>query len=943
MIAVTKMFTRPAHRMAVRFILLSILSCLLPYGRSAVLAQSNDDCMTCHEDPELKSESDGLGRSLYVDGEKFSKSTHADLKCVSCHTYLEGVEDFPHEMKHEPVVCGDCHDDIAKQYNQSLHGVASAAGVKLAPHCWDCHSKHDIRSAAQPGSQVARFNIPFMCGGCHKEGTEVSRTYDNILPDSILSHYSESIHGEGLYKRGLTVTAVCTDCHTAHFVLPHTDIRSSINRNNVAATCQKCHGQIERVHQKVIRGELWEKEPNKVPICVDCHEPHRVRRIYYDQISDQECMKCHAKPGLKMNRQGKEISLFVDSIETRNSIHQGTTCAQCHTGVTPRAHRPCETVSAKVDCGICHTEIVETFATCTHGRLVDRGDPDAPECIDCHGVHNVKTRRNPSSPTFPTNVPSLCGSCHIGVGVAATRRIRRGELVDPGEYPESIHGKGLLESGLVVTAMCTDCHTAHHVLPKDDPASSINAKNIPQTCARCHNGIYEKFVKSIHSASVSKSTDSLPSCASCHQSHSITRTDTEGFKQRILGQCGGCHAELTKTYFETFHGKVFQLGGLSAAECHDCHGSHDILPPDNPASHLSRQNIVGTCGKCHKGSHRQFAGYLTHATHHDKGKFPALFYTFWFMTFLLVGTLMIATTHTLLWLPRSIQTMRQKKSAQGLMRKKLVYRRFTKEQSIQHGLMVVSFLGLAVTGMTLKFSYLSWAKWLSSALGGFESAGYIHRVCAVLTGVYFSWHLVGLIRSKIRTRIPWMKFLFSPDSMLPNKNDLKELGQTFKWFIGMGPRPRYGRWTYWEKFDYFAVFWGVAIIGTTGLVLWFPEFFTLVLPGRFVNVATIIHSDEALLAAAFIFTVHFFNTHFRPDKFPMDITIFTGRESLVELKADRPREYQRLVDEGKLSRHLDEPLPEVTTRLLKIFGAVALIIGVILIGLIIYAEIFGYK
>ena len=80
--------------------------------------------------------------------------------------------------------------------------------------------------------------------------------------------------------------------------------------------------------------------------------------------------------------------------------------------------------------------------------------------------------------------------------------------------------------------------------------------------------------------------------------------------------------------------------------------------------------------------------------------------------------------------------------------------------------------------------------------------------------------------------------------------------------------PGYGRFTYWEKFDYFAVFWGMIIIGFTGLVLWFPEFFTRILPGWSINVATIIHSDEALLAVGFIFTIHFFNTHFRPDKFP---------------------------------------------------------------------------
>ena len=179
--------------------------------------------------------------------------------------------------------------------------------------------------------------------------------------------------------------------------------------------------------------------------------------------------------------------------------------------------------------------------------------------------------------------------------------------------------------------------------------------------------------------------------------------------------------------------------------------------------------------------------------------------------------------------------------------------------------MIISFLGLAITGMTLKFSYLAWAQLASALMGGFETVGYIHRLCAVLTFIYFITHIYFLFVQKREVKMTWAKFLLDDDSMLPNKNDAKDAWATLKWFIGIGPRPQYGRWTYWEKFDYFAVFWGVGIIGCTGLMLWFPEFFTLFLPGWIINVATIIHSDEALLAVAFIFTVHFFNTHFRPD------------------------------------------------------------------------------
>jgi len=271
------------------------------------------------------------------------------------------------------------------------------------------------------------------------------------------------------------------------------------------------------------------------------------------------------------------------------------------------------------------------------------------------------------------------------------------------------------------------------------------------------------------------------------------------------------------------------------------------------------------------------------------------------------------------------------------------YQRFTRLNRLLHIVMIVCFLSLASTGMTLKFAYTSWAVFLSHLFGGFESAGYIHRVAATTMICLFIIHITDLVRRKRREYGTWRALLLGPDSMVFNKKDLQDLIGNFKWFIGRGPRPDYGRWTYWEKFDYFAVFWGMIVIGSTGLMLWFPEFFTLLLPGWLINVATIIHSDEALLATGFIFTVHFFNTHFRPEKFPMDLVVFTGRMTLEELKEDKPLEYEALVRNGDLEKHLVEPYPEIVVRVIRIFGWTALTIGVSMILLIIYAMVFAYQ
>ncbi len=273
----------------------------------------------------------------------------------------------------------------------------------------------------------------------------------------------------------------------------------------------------------------------------------------------------------------------------------------------------------------------------------------------------------------------------------------------------------------------------------------------------------------------------------------------------------------------------------------------------------------------------------------------------------------------------------------------LQFQRFTRLNRVLHILMIVSFMTLALSGMTLKFSYTKWAVILSHLLGGFESAGYIHRFAAVIMFSVFITHLIDIFNQKRKESKSIFQMIFGKDSMMFNKKDLNDFINSMKWFLGLGDRPQYGRWTYWEKFDYFAVFWGIFVIGSTGLTLWFPEFFTNFFPGWFINVATIIHSDEALLATGFIFTIHFFNTHLRPEKFPMDIVIFSGRVPVEEYKIDRPQEYYELMESGKLEKNLVEPYPPIVIKTIRFFGWTALSVGFSIIVWIIYAMIFAYR
>lgn len=260
-------------------------------------------------------------------------------------------------------------------------------------------------------------------------------------------------------------------------------------------------------------------------------------------------------------------------------------------------------------------------------------------------------------------------------------------------------------------------------------------------------------------------------------------------------------------------------------------------------------------------------------------------------------------------------------------------RRFSPLERWLHGFVIVSFFGLVMTGIPLHFAGAPWAETLVRALGGVAGAGVIHRICAIITFGYFFTHLGSLVY-RIAKSPNKLSYFWGPDSMIPQFKDVRDVIAMFKWFFGLGPRPTFDRFSYMEKFDYWAVFWGVAIIGGSGLLLWFPEFFAKFLPGWAFNIATIVHGDEALLALSFIFTIHFFNVHFRPEKFPIDTVIFTGRATVGYMKEEHPLQYERLGAAGQLEGLVEAAPSSTLTAWSIVLGFAALAIGVGLIVLV---------
>lgn len=925
------------------------LACLSPVSEA-----SNDDCLECHSERKPVTMGDGREVSIYFDEDLFAESVHKDVKCVDCHPGAK--PDMPlsldldidvskpnHPSKLDSVDCEGCHREARFEYFLGAHGQALKKNNHNSPYCVECHGKHGIRPVADPGSATHRVKSPVLCGGCHKLGSPIERRY-TVAEDEDGTHFPERIHGRSFFGKGLDVAATCVDCHTGHLTLPHTNPRSPISRKNIATTCATCHTKTQRVHEKIIGKNLWNEKPWAIPACMACHPVHEEKpkmATAEPAVSDESCLECHSKENVHKVEDGKIVPLSIKRETLDKSVHGSIPCVSCHSHVDSSRKRPCEKTGS-VECSDCHAKFGEEYYSSAHGRAHLEGDREAPYCSTCHGKHDVKNHMDEQSATYRGAIPALCSRCHKKeAGAGKGRRIAGFAAFT--DYSKSAHGKKVIQKHVLASAVCTDCHNSHKILPRTDDNSAIHKNNIPTTCGACHRPEYKDYTKSVHYRDLEKqSGPQMPTCAGCHSAHTITEVSGDRFMQEITVQCGNCHDDLAKTYSSTFHGKSHKLGYMKSAKCSDCHGSHLILPISDPESMLHSSKRLDTCKQCHKNANVNFTEYLTHANHYDRDKYPKLYYTFWAMTLLLVSVFGFFGIHTLLWIPRSIAHIKNGRRLAEAPRadKGKFVNRFPLKHRITHIFVIVSFLLLALTGMMLKFSTSPWAETLATIFGGVAAAGLIHRICAIITFGYFAYHIYALYRMKRDSGMTWVDYIFDKDSMMVNLQDLKDLWASLKWFLWLGPRPDYGKWTYWEKFDYFAVFWGVPVIGLSGLVLWFPEFFTEFLPGWIINVALIIHSDEALLAVGFIFTIHFFNTHLRPDSFPMDPVIFTGQTPLDRYREERPREIERLELTGEHEGIItDKPFPEKWMKYIYFFGGLALTCGILLILLIIYSGV----
>ncbi|NBR29298.1 MAG: cytochrome C, partial [Betaproteobacteria bacterium] len=494
------------------------------------------------------------------------------------------------------------------------------------------------------------------------------------------------------------------------------------------------------------------------------------------------------------------------------------------------------------------------------------------------------------------------------------------------KFEKSVHGKFLA---------CVDCHADRTEIPHKEgmPKSKVD-------CGNCHSDQKAAYLTSVHGQEAQKGNLKAATCSSCHSKHEIQHVNTDESKLAIVQSCGKCHSENFRSYTDTYHGQVNTLGYTYTAKCFDCHASHTIQRVKDPASTVHPDNRLKTCQKCHTGATAGFVTFQPHANTHDFNRYPIMWIASKFMISLLAGVFAFFWLHSALWFYREYRDRKEGKSRPHVKAEAVPgkapekhYQRFALGWRIGHFCFALSVMLLVLTGMAVFYAETGWAKAIVDAFGGPRVTAYVHRVCAaVMLGIFF----IHLVFVAIKLGKVWRTFNWlGPDSLVPNLRDLQGAIDMFKWFFGAGPRPVFDRWTYWEKFDYWAVFWGMGIIGGSGMMLAFPNVTASILPGWVFNIATLVHGEEAFLAAVFLFTVHFFNNHLRPDKYPPpDIVMFTGAVALEEFKREHALEYKRLVDSGQLEKYLVDAPSKPMTIGSRIVGIVLIACGLSLLVMV---------
>jgi cytochrome b subunit of formate dehydrogenase len=676
----------------------------------------------------------------------------------------------------------------------------------------------------------------------------------------------------------------------------------------------------------------------------------------FSQTND-ECLACHSDNSLTMEKNGKEISIFIDGKHLAASPHKKFNCIACHTGFDPNNVPHKENITP-VQCASCHSKDIPKHAF--HKTVVSDVGDRSQLCKNCHGKHDVVSPKVEGSKFSISNIVNGCGSCHEK---------------EKNNFLASAHGEAFLTHA-ANAPNCLKCHSV--LLPTNGARKDTATFKLAEEkmCTSCHSkqegatGPTPQFVmsyeQSVHAQALKAGNGKAATCVDCHGSHEMQKGDNPSSrvaKKNIPSTCAQCHADIAKTYNMSIHGTAFANGNLSAPVCTDCHGEHKILAPKDPNSPVSKLHVSAeVCSPCHssvKMSEKfglptgRNTSYLDsyHGLAVQAGETKA------------ANCASCHGFHDIL--PSSDPRSRVNKAnlattcgkchpganenfAKGAVHV-LTTTATTNENDIIYFVSNLYIILIVVTigGMTMHNAADFWRK-ANDKLRGRRS-GTVHFetghglylrmtlseriqhgslalsfITLVITGFMLHYPDAFWV-SPIRTLSPavfeirsilhrvaavvmicaslfHLYYIFFTErgkklvfDLLPKLQDAKDALGVAKYNLGISKvKPMLDRFSYIEKAEYWALVWGTIVMSATGFILWFDNTFLGLIGKQWWDVSRTIHFYEAWLAALAIVVWHFYFVIFNPDVYPMNLAWFKGTISEEEMAHEHPLELERM-------------------------------------------------
>ncbi|WP_306591845.1 cytochrome b/b6 domain-containing protein [Geothrix sp. 21YS21S-4] len=597
--------------------------------------------------------------------------------------------------------------------------------------------------------------------------------------------------------------------------------------------------------------------------------------------SAKDCVGCHD----------------VDLAKFATTKHGSMACTDCHSSITklPHADKP-----VPVKCATCHEDQVKAYGKSIHGIAKQNGMSDAATCVSCHGpAHNIVGSSEPGSKVNKKNLADTCGACHSNPEFLAKHQIPFAKPVEA--YRLSIHGREVAK-GNTAAASCSDCHGSHDILPSSNPDAKVNRARVAETCGMCHSDIQAVYADSVHGLAVKRGSKDSPTCTGCHGEHNILAPKEAGSlvnPARVSTvTCGRCHGDerldsrygfgdKVPAFQDSFHGLAIRGGQKTAANCASCHGVHNILPSADIRSTVNPANLKQTCGQCHPGVSDKITRGKVHVGMASSVEHISVKWIRWAYYALIPMTIGFMLFHNGL---DYVAKLRRHKPHHGTGEQ---LPRMNKMFRITHGMVMVSFILLVITGFALKFPEAGWVKVLGMSGAG-TVRGVIHRVAAIVMLAATGLHIVHLALVK-KDRVILKE-------LLPGLQDAKDIANVIRYNLGLtSKRPTFGVFGYAEKMEYWAFMWGTVVMAVTGILLWAQNWSLRVFPIWVLDAATAAHWYEAILASLSILVWHWYLVIFDPEVYPMDLAWLTGKASADHLRETRPEYYAALMKKHKPS------------------------------------------